>query len=181
MGMWTITRLARKYGLSRGTVLYYESIGVMERPARTSGNYRAYSEKDAQRLAEIVAYRHVGLGLEDIRLILTRPQSGASLVLTRRLLEIDREVAKLRAHQRSILRLLGNTKMLERTTMITKERWVSIMSAAGFTETDMGRWHAEFERSAPDEHQEFLEFLRVPKGEIQAIRSWSATWREGKE
>jgi hypothetical protein len=46
------------------------------------------------------------------------------------------------------------------------------MKASGFTEADMHRWHAEFERSAPEEHQEFLEFLHIPDAEIHSIREW---------
>jgi len=57
--------------------------------------------------------------------------------------------------------------------MITKEKWVSIMKAAGFTEEDIHRWHAEFEKAAPNEHQEFLEFLNIPAEEIRSIRDWS--------
>jgi hypothetical protein len=37
----------------------------------------------------------------------------------------------------------------------------------------MHRWHAEFERAAPAEHQEFLEFLHVSGEEIRTIREWS--------
>ncbi len=47
------------------------------------------------------------------------------------------------------------------------------MRAAGFSEADMRRWHAQFEKSAPQEHQEFLEFLHIPTAEIQSIRDWS--------
>ena len=57
--------------------------------------------------------------------------------------------------------------------MVTKEKWVSIMKAAGLTEEDMHRWHAHFERSEPEEHQEFLEFLHIPGEEIRSIREWS--------
>jgi hypothetical protein len=35
------------------------------------------------------------------------------------------------------------------------------------------RWHAEFEKAAPDEHQEFLEFLHIPAAEIRSIRDSS--------
>jgi hypothetical protein len=58
--------------------------------------------------------------------------------------------------------------------MITKEKWTSIMASAGFSDEDMRRWHREFEKSAPVEHQEFLEFLHIPAGEIKTIRAWSA-------
>ena len=57
--------------------------------------------------------------------------------------------------------------------MITKEKWISIMKASGFSEADMHRWHMEFERSAPEEHQEFLAFLHIPSEEIRAIRERS--------
>ena len=59
--------------------------------------------------------------------------------------------------------------------MVSKEKWVTIMKASGFTEEQMMRWHAEFERSAPAEHQEFLEFLHIPEGEISDIRKKSRT------
>jgi len=57
--------------------------------------------------------------------------------------------------------------------MITQDKWVEIMRAAGLTEADMHRWHTEFEKAAPAEHQEFLEFLQIPKDEITKIRDFS--------
>ncbi len=57
---------------------------------------------------------------------------------------------------------------------MTKEKWVSIMKAAGLTEADMQRWHVEFERAAPDDHQQFLEYLRIQEPEIQTIRAAAA-------
>ena len=57
--------------------------------------------------------------------------------------------------------------------MITKDKWVSIMRAAGFDEAAMTRWHREFEKAAPAEHQEFLEFLHIPADEIAKIRDRS--------
>ena len=57
--------------------------------------------------------------------------------------------------------------------MLTKDKLVSIMRAAGLTEEDMHRFHREFEKAAPAEHQEFLEFLHIPAAEIVKIREWS--------
>jgi hypothetical protein len=39
----------------------------------------------------------------------------------------------------------------------------------------MHRLHTEFESNAPNEHQEFLEFLHIPEAEIRYIREWSRT------
>ena len=176
--MFTVTQLARAAGMSRTALLYYESIGLMLPPRRTGGNYRAYAQADLDRLLQIRAYRNAGLTLEDIRAILTtKPRtSDARRVLERRLVELDAEIGALRAHQHAILQLLGS-KALGGNQMITKEKWVSIMKGCGLTEVQMNRWHAEFERSAPEEHQEFLEFLHIPAAEIKTIRERS---RAGK-
>jgi DNA-binding transcriptional MerR regulator len=170
--MLTVTGLARHCGLSRSTLLYYESIGLLKAVGRTGGNYRVYGEREVERLRQICAYRHVGLSLADIRTILGRPSTDAASLLEKRLLEIDGEIETLRSHQRVILRLLGN-KGFRRAEMMTKEKWVGIMRQCGFTEAQMDAWHAEFEKTAPEEHQEFLEFLHIPAEEIREIRDWS--------
>lgn len=170
--MYTVSQLARMCGLSRTALLYYESIGLLGRAARTAGNYRCYGEADLARLRQICAYRDAGLKLSDIRALLNRTGGEAYGVLRRRLLEIDEEIAALRQHQHAILKLMEH-KSLRRTEMITKEKWVAIMHGSGFTEEQMMRWHAEFEQAAPDEHQEFLEFLHIGPEEIQRIRQRS--------
>ena len=174
--MLTVTKLARRCGVSRTALLYYESIGLMPRPQRSGGNYRCYAEADLRRLLQIRAYRDAGLKVDDIRAILKtnpdRPGTGASGVLKRRLLELDAEIGTLRAHQQAILKLLEHN-VLRKAKMITKEKWVSIMKGCGFTGEQMNRWHAEFERAAPQEHQEFLEFLHIPAEEIKSIRDHS--------
>ncbi|MGB8261345.1 MAG: MerR family transcriptional regulator [Terracidiphilus sp.] len=172
--MLTVTQLARRCCLSRTALLYYESIGLMPPPRRSGGNYRCYGEPDVRRLLAIRGYRDAGLQLADIRLLLDRPASQAATVLKRRLTELDQEIGALRAHQQAILKLLEHRALGKEKTM-TKEKWVSIMRACGFTEEQMHGWHAEFERSAPAEHQEFLEFLHIPPEEVAAIRQKSRT------
>lgn len=172
--MLTVTKLARRCGLSRTALLYYESIGLMPPPRRSYGNYRSYCEADARRLQQICAYRDAGLKLDDIRVLLDRRTGDAAGVLKRRLIELDAEIQTLRTHQQSILKLLQHTTF-RKADMITKEKWVSIMRECGFSEEQMHRWHTEFERSAPQEHQEFLEFLHIPAPEIATIRERSRT------
>jgi DNA-binding transcriptional MerR regulator len=169
----TITNLARACGLSRSTVLYYESLGLLRPPLRSAGNYRIYDGKSLDRLRQICIYRGAGLKLGDIRAILDQSRSQAAGVLKRRLIELSGEIERLRDHQRVIARLLKDTNQLRRFPMVTKAKWVEVMSAAGFSDDDMHRWHAEFEKSAPHEHQEFLEFLHISQEEIQSIRDWS--------
>jgi DNA-binding transcriptional MerR regulator len=172
--MLTVTKLARGCGLSRSTVLYYESIGLLKAPRRSAANYRRYGDGDMARLRQICAYRNAGLSLADIQEILDHVETDAASILKRRLVELDGEIERLRDHQRAIFRLLKKPTLLGRKKVITKEKWVAIMRGAGFSDTDMHKWHAEFEKSAPSEHQEFLEYLNIPADEIRSIREWSA-------
>lgn len=171
--MLTVTTLAKSCGLSRGAVLYYESIGLLRASGRSAANYRRYSEKDAARLKQICTYRDAGLKLADIRVLLDRPENDPAAVLKRRLAELNDEIERLRNHQRAILALLQTKKPFWRVKDMNKDKWVSIMKATGFTEADMHRWHREFEKAAPADHQEFLEYLHIPADEIAKIREWS--------
>jgi len=171
--MLTVSQLAKLCGLSRTTLLYYESIGLLLPACRSGSNYRRYSAEQLERLRTICAYRDAGLRLSDIQQILDERSNQATEVLKRRLLELDSEVELLRGHQNAILRLLQADEGSWRTLEMNKEKWVSIMHAAGFSEEQMRRWHKQFEQQAPAEHQEFLEYLQIPTEEIGKIRSWS--------
>ncbi|HUE03252.1 MAG TPA: MerR family transcriptional regulator [Bryobacteraceae bacterium] len=133
--MWTVSKLAARCGLSRGTLLYYESIGLLKPPVRSAANYRRYGERELLRLQQICAYRHAGLTLDDIRAILERRESDAAAVLKRRLLALDGEIEMRRAHQRAILKLLKNDSMGGKK-MITKEVGVDYEGLGALRERD---------------------------------------------
>jgi DNA-binding transcriptional MerR regulator len=171
--MLTVSQLAKLCGLSRTTLLYYESIGLLPPACRSESNYRRYATEQLERLRTICAYKDAGLRLSDIRQILDEQSNEATTVLKRRMLELDREIETLREHQNAILRLLQADDGTWRTSDMTKEKWVSIMHAAGFNEEDMRRWHKQFEQRAPDDHQQFLEYLQISTEEIGKIREWS--------
>ncbi|MCX6621463.1 MAG: MerR family DNA-binding transcriptional regulator [Acidobacteria bacterium] len=171
--MLTATKFARRFGLSRTALLYYESIGLLKPPSRTQANYRCYGEREIRRLEEICMYRGAGVALLDILRILDGRSTDASRILERRLGELHAEIERLRNHQHMILKLLRIQDSLERVEMMTKDKFVGVLKAAGFGEAEMHRFHTEFERSVPEEHQAFLEYLHIPDAEIQEIRELS--------
>jgi len=171
--MLSVSQIASRFGLSRTTILYYESCGLLKPGHRTRANYRLYGEKEIRLLEQICLYRSVGLSVSSIRTMLENPKTDVAVLLRRRLRELDSEIRRWREHQRVILRLLQNKNILRRTKNMTKEKWVSIMKAAGFSEDDMHRWHREFEKAAPEDHNEFLAYLHIPPVEIKSIREWS--------
>jgi DNA-binding transcriptional MerR regulator len=83
--MYRITQLARKFGLSRSTLLYYDRIGLLSPSGRSKADYRLYSPADCERLEAICAYRRAGLTMEDICSLLSLEGDDSSAVLQRRL------------------------------------------------------------------------------------------------
>ncbi|MDE3196592.1 MAG: MerR family transcriptional regulator, partial [Acidobacteriota bacterium] len=90
--MLTVSKLASACGVSRTTILYYESIGLLRPARRGAGKYRVFSEGEAARLRQIRAWRDAGLSLADIRAIVRRPESDMGAILTRRLAGLDVEI-----------------------------------------------------------------------------------------
>ena len=170
--MPTVGRLAREFGLSRSTLLYYDAIGLLHPSGRTGANYRIYSAADRERLARICAYRGAGLTLHDIKRLLDA-EGDATAILRRQLRTLNDEIAQLRDQQRVIVRLLEGAVQAESVRTLDKARWVAILRAAGLSDDDMNRWHAEFERLAPEAHADFLASLGIATDEAEAIRAWS--------
>ncbi|SDG37174.1 MerR family transcriptional regulator [Desulfosporosinus hippei] len=70
---YTVQKLSHIAGVSTRTLRYYDEIGILK-PARinTSG-YRLYGSAEVDRLQQILFYREMGLGLENIKTIITEP------------------------------------------------------------------------------------------------------------
>ncbi|MBI2213873.1 MAG: MerR family transcriptional regulator [Acidobacteria bacterium] len=172
--MWTISQFARRFGISRSTLLYYDSIGVLAPSARTSAGYRVYDDHDVARMERIDLYRRAGLPLAGIRSILdSEGDSALRDALELRLREIDAEFRGLAMQQRVTLDLLGKSAEAAEERRLDKQGWVAILRASGMDEGDMHRWHVEFERLAPEAHQGFLVSLGINPAEVARIRASS--------
>lgn len=62
--MFLISELAKRVGVSRTTLLYYEKLGVI-RGQRLDNGYRLYTELDAQRLTLAMQLQDGGLSLKE--------------------------------------------------------------------------------------------------------------------
>jgi DNA-binding transcriptional MerR regulator len=172
--MITISALAKRSGLSRSALLYYDRLGLLKPSGRSRKGYRLYSSAEADRLEQICLFRSLGIPLGDMKKLLNAPGGNIPAeILQHRLRVLDGEITNLRKQQHYILELLKQKPLQQGVEMINKERWVEIMRAAGFNEQDMHNWHIQFEKMEPQAHQEFLESLGIPTAEINKVREWS--------
>ncbi len=59
--------LAKQSGVKSETIRYYEKIGLMPDPVRSSGGHRVYNKKHLQRISFIRRCRELGFNLKDVR------------------------------------------------------------------------------------------------------------------
>lgn len=167
-----VSSLARRHGLSRGTVIHYDRLGLLKPTGRTRANYREYSEKDEARLEEICLLRKAGISLRDIARVLEGGEELLAPALEGRLRELDREMESLRVQQRLVANLLKRSPDLAHMPELDWAAWVSLVKAAGLTLEDLKAWHAHFERLSPEKHSRFLERLCIPDEERARLKRW---------
>ncbi|SFR99223.1 MerR family transcriptional regulator [Sphingomonas jatrophae] len=110
----TIGKLASATGTKVETVRYYERAGLIDPPARTDGNYRAYRPEDLERLRFIRRTRDLGFSLDEVRALLNlaaqrdRDCGTVDELATRHLEEIDRKIADLMALRRELAGVIAS-------------------------------------------------------------------------
>ncbi|MDF2631900.1 MAG: putative transcriptional regulator [Caproiciproducens sp.] len=171
--MYNIGQLARRCNVSRSTLLYYESIGLLTNSGRTPSNYRKYSETEAQRLEQICIYRKAGLPLDTIKKILNGTWNNATVLLEKRIHELNDEINTLREQQIVTVRLLLNCQVEESTGSIDRNGWVQLFKDAGFDDYEQWRWHRDFEATNPISHQLFLARVGFHSDDIDRVRTWA--------
>jgi Cu(I)-responsive transcriptional regulator len=100
---FSIGELAQATGTKVETIRYYERIGLLPSPARTGGNYRAYSRSHLERLSFVRRGRDLGFSLDEVRELLRlsddREQSCADVdrIARLHLTEVERKLSDLKA------------------------------------------------------------------------------------
>jgi len=117
---YTVKQLGRLAGVSARTLRYYDEIGLLK-PARiNSSGYRIYGQPEVDRLQQILFYRELGLGLEEIKRLLASPDfdeekallSHRAQLLARRA-QIDQlivNVERTLAHRRGVEQMSDKQK-----------------------------------------------------------------------
>lgn len=78
---YTVQKLGQLAGVSTRTLRYYDELGLLK-PARiNSSGYRIYGQAEVNALQHILFYRELGLGLEEIRAIVSSPAFDAAAAL----------------------------------------------------------------------------------------------------
>jgi DNA-binding transcriptional MerR regulator len=99
----TISELATRANVTADTLRYYQKIGLLPAPQRSTAGYRLFEEESLDRLRFIKTAQRLGLRLSDIARLLEVMDKGmcpcghTEDLLRTRLAEVDREIERLTA------------------------------------------------------------------------------------
>jgi MerR family transcriptional regulator, copper efflux regulator len=98
-----IGEAARQAGINAKRVRHYEAIGLLPKAARSTSNYRAYSDNDVHTLRFIRRARALGFSIVDIQELLglwrNKSRSSASVrkIAGKHVEDLKRKIAELNA------------------------------------------------------------------------------------
>ena len=111
MSLVTIKEAATTSGVSAKMIRHYESIGLIDAPARAENRYRHYSANEVHALGFIRRARDLGFSIEDIRQLLAlwrdrgRPSSEVKAIALRHIEELDQKATALAEMSRTLKHL----------------------------------------------------------------------------
>lgn len=110
--MLSIGTLAKRTGTKVQTIRYYEQIGLLPEPERSTGGQRRYGMAALDRLSFVRHARQLGFPLAAIRELLDlsddpqRPCDKADHIARRQLQEVERKIARLDALRDELSRMI---------------------------------------------------------------------------
>jgi len=118
----TIGQLAHATGVPAKTIRYYEQVGILPAPRRTTAGYRQYAQGDMHRLLFIRRARALGLSLRSIQTLTAALDSGQRLSMRPRLQHL------LTEHLDTVRRQIADFQLLERQLEQVLQRLQTISS-----------------------------------------------------
>lgn len=123
---WKVGELAKNTGLSVRTLHYYDQIGLLV-PSRNKGNgHRLYTETDIVRLQQVVALKHLGFSLEEIKECLQGKGYAPGRVIS---LHIQQLRNLIKSQQNLCRRLEIIEESLHNQKEVTPEQFIEIIEA----------------------------------------------------
>ena len=166
--MYPISLLGRLCGVSRSTLLYYDSLGLFSPSTRSDAGYRLYSEEDRNRLEKIMLFRGLGVPLRKLKGYLSRPEQGAAPILLQRMFAINGQIDALKEQQKAILEMLEEAGA-KKDAGPRLRRVQDMSEKAGIAVGNYKAVHRVFEKASPETHRRFLRYLGFTSADIRKL------------
>lgn len=120
--VYTVKQLSDLAGVSIRTLHYYDEIGLLTPSSHGENRYRYYEENTVLRLQQILFFKELGLGLDEIKDILDRKDFDVLRALQIHRLTLQEQVERLerllQTVDETILFLKGDTEMKKKDLFV---------------------------------------------------------------
>ena len=141
--MKTVKEVSKLAGVSIRTLRYYDEIGLLKPTATTEAGYRLYSDKDLERLQEIMFFKEMELPLESIKQLLEDPNMDRQEMLRMQQAVLEKKRNRLNG----IIELIRDVR-----------EGVNTMSFEAFNEDDIRKIvEHTIEQAKPEDIRRFVE------------------------
>lgn len=166
---YTVSEVAEVAGVSVRALHHYDEIGLLHPSGRSEAGYRLYSDRDLERLQQVLFFRELGFPLEEIARILSDPSFDR-----REALRMQRELlSKKKARMDAMIGAVDAAlEAMERGRTMTKEEMLKVFD--GFDPTQ----YEDEVRERWGETDAYKESARRTKGYTK--KDWEAIKREGE-
>ena len=111
--MFTIGELSAQVGVKIPTIRYYEKMGLLAEPSRSSGNQRRYTQTELEQLGFIKHARDLGFPLDAIRSLIDLSRttqddcSAVDEIASRHLQQVRNRLSLLHKLETELERIVG--------------------------------------------------------------------------
>ncbi|MFJ3984049.1 helix-turn-helix domain-containing protein [Streptomyces fungicidicus] len=151
-GLLTIGELARATGLSVRTIRYWSDEGALPPVTRSAGGYRLYDAGSAARLELIRTLRELGLGLHDVRRVLTG-ETTVARVAAAHVTALDAQIRSLRVTRAVLSTVARRGSTAEEMTLMNKLARLSTAERRRIIEDFMAEVFDGIDAADPDIRQ----------------------------
>ncbi len=110
-----IGEVARQTGTSIHTIRYYEKIGLIHKPGRSTGGFRVYSQETVDKILFIKKAQGFGLTLNEIEKIMCCGDKGlepccamVTKIFENKILQFERKINELQKMKKRLKSLLSS-------------------------------------------------------------------------
>src|SRR5690242_826864 len=168
---YRVKEFADLSGITVRTLQYYDRIGLLKPSGYTGSNHRLYQIEDLLRLQQILTFKHVGYGLQEIHRIMHSPEYDVMQGLDMQRSAILERISKLQRVRKSIDRTIASLKNVD-----TKDiDWRLVRSViAGILAAERWSWAHDYYTAA----QKTLLAKRRRHVKPEQMAQWQRQWGE---
>lgn len=108
---YNVGQVAELAGVSIRTLRHYDEIGLLRPAQRSHAGYRKYQGDDLERLEQILYYRDLGFGLDEIKALVQDPRADAAKHLRNQHQILEDRIARLNRMLESVERAMEANRM----------------------------------------------------------------------